>query len=153
MSTSQSAGLNHSAILTPKFSLRLPQLQGDVTLAPPSPVGFFVIRTWPGLIPRNLIVSISQRLGLNHSAILTPKFGLRLPQLQEDVTLAPLSPVGFFVIRICPGSIPRNLIVSTSQRPGLNHSAILTPFAPPPCVHVNAYPLPVPVCSVLIDGA
>jgi hypothetical protein len=35
-----------------------------------------------------------------------------LPQLQENVTLAPLSPVGFFVIRTWPGSIPRNFIVS-----------------------------------------
>jgi hypothetical protein len=95
-----------------------------VILMPTSqPMVFFVIRTWPGSIPRNFIVSLSQSPGLNHSAILTPlKFGLRLPQLQEDVTLTPISPVGFFVIRTWPGSIPRNF-----QSPGLNHSAILTP--------------------------
>ena len=36
-------------------------------------MGFLRIRTWPGSIPRNLIVSTSQSPGLNHSAILTPK--------------------------------------------------------------------------------
>ena len=40
---------------------------------------FFVIRTWPGSIPRNLIVSTSQSPGLNHSAILTPKKYSQMP--------------------------------------------------------------------------
>ena len=48
--------------------------------------GLFVIRTWPGSIPRNLIMSISQSPGLNHSAILSPFFNLVYASHSNDGT-------------------------------------------------------------------
>ena len=77
------------------------------------------------MIPR-LNMSTSQSPGLNHSAILTPlKFGLRLPQLQGDVTRRQSSPVDFFGSGIRARHIRRIFSPFSSKARSLNHSAIL----------------------------